>query len=189
GFRHIYLEPAAGKDATWAVGRKDLDIIKKEFDKIAKFYKEELLKGNYFILRNFFQILERIHRRNQSGYRCAAGRQTIAVSADGVLYPCYKFVGIKNHVMGNVGVGEYNKNAGVGFRENHAGARPGCKNCWARFLCGGGCPYLSEVTHGNITIKDELDCAFTQHIVRLALEIYIHIRQRNKKIWDILFAP
>lgn len=188
GFRHIYLEPAAGKDETWAVDRGDLDIIKKEFDKIAEFYKEELLKDNYFILRNFFQVLERIHCRNKSGYRCGAGRQTVAVSPDGGLYPCYKFVGIKNYLMGNVNAGEYDKNLSARFRENHVSSRPGCKNCWARYLCGGGCPYLSEVSHGNITIKDDLDCEFTRHISKLSLEIYAHISRENKKIWDKLFS-
>jgi uncharacterized protein len=188
GFRHIYLEPAAGKNETWAVDRGDLGIIKEEFDKIADFYKEELREGNYFILRNFFQPLERIHRRNKSGYRCAAGRQTAAVSPDGGLYPCYKFVGIKNYIMGNVNTGEYDKDLSARFRENHVNVRPGCKNCWARYLCGGGCPYLSEVSHGNLTIKDDLDCEFTRHIAKLSLEIYVHISRENKKTWNNLFA-
>lgn len=188
GFRNIYLEPAAGKNETWAIDEEDLQIIKEEFDRIAEFYKEELLKGNYFMLRNFFQVLERIHCKNKSGYRCGAGRQTAAVSPDGGLYPCYKFVGIKSYLMGNVGAGEYDKNYSARFRENHAGARPGCQNCWARYLCGGGCPYLSEVSHGNITIKDELDCEFTRHIVKLSLEIYVHISRENKKIWDQIFS-
>ena len=188
GFRHIYLEPAAGKNTTWAVDHNDLAIIKEEFAKITEFYKEELLKGNYFILRNFFQILERIHRRNQSGYRCTAGRQTTAVSPGGDLYPCYKFVGIKNYIMGNVAAGEYDKNTGNQFRQNHISIKTDCKNCWARYLCGGGCPYLSEISHGNMTIKDDLDCEFTQHMAKLSLEIYVHINRENKKIWDTLLG-
>ncbi|MCX6583742.1 MAG: radical SAM protein [Candidatus Aminicenantes bacterium] len=188
GFRCIYLEPAAGKNETWAIDGGDMEIIKEEFDKIAEFYKEELLKGNHFILRNFFQVLERLHRRNRSGHRCGAGRQTAAVSPDGSLYPCYKFVGIKNYIMGNVGAGEYDKNLSARFRENHAGGKPGCQNCWARYLCGGGCPYLSEVSHGNIAIKDDLDCQFTRHIAKLSLEIYVHISRENRKTWNNLFA-
>ncbi|MCU0287355.1 MAG: SPASM domain-containing protein, partial [Acidobacteria bacterium] len=188
GFRHIYLEPAAGKNTTWAIDYSDLAIIKEEFVQVAEFYKKELLKGNYFVLRNFFQILERIHRRNKSDFRCTAGRQTIAVSPGGDLYPCYKFVGIKKYIMGNVITGDYDKNIENRFRENGANVRPGCKNCWARYLCGGGCPYLSELSHGDITIKDDLDCEFTQHIAKLSLEIYVHINRENKKIWDTLFG-
>ncbi len=188
GFRSIYLEPAAAKDQSWAIDAEDLHIIKGEFDRIAEFYKEELLKGNFFMLRNFFQVIERIHNRTTSGYRCGAGRQTTAVSPDGNLYPCYKFVGIKNYLIGKVGTSEYDKNVSSHFRENHVRTRPGCQNCWARYLCGGGCPYLSQLSHGDITIKDDLDCEFTRHIVKLSLEIYIHISRENKKIWDRLFS-
>lgn len=188
GFRYIYLEPALGKDTSWAINLEDLEIIKEEFNKIADFYKEELLKGNYLILRNFFQPLEKIHKRNRFGYRCTAARKTIAIDPNGDVYPCYKFVGNRNYLMGNVNSKSYDESIRGRFRENHSDRKPGCKNCWARYICGGGCPYLSEISNNNISIKNELDCQFTRHIIKLSLEIYISISLKNGNIWKSLFG-
>lgn len=188
GFRVIYLEPAAGKDETWVIDREDLEIIKEEFGKVAGFYKEELLKGHFIILRNFFQPLEKIHLKSKSGYRCAAGCRTLAAAPDGSLYPCYKFVGVKNHIMGNVNNGAQNIDISTRFMENHVNGKSTCKDCWARYICGGGCPYLAEISNNNISIKDGLDCEFTRHLITLSLEIYVDISQKNKDTWKRFFG-
>lgn len=188
GFRYIYLEPAMGKDKDRVINREDLEIIKEEFNRIADFYKEELLKKNYLILRNFFLPLEKIHKRNRSGYRCTAARQSIAVAPNGDIYPCYKFVGIRNYIMGNINSNSHDEIIGSRFRENHISCKPGCKKCWARYICGGGCAYLSEISNNNIFDKDDSDCEFTRHIIRLCLKIYVDIYQKNKEIWDIFFS-
>jgi len=188
GFRVIYLEPAAGKDETWVIGREDLEIIKSEFDKIAVFYKERLLEGDFFILRNFFQPLQKIHGKNKRGYRCAAGCRTLAAAPDGSLYPCYKFVGVKKHLMGNVNGGTLDRTVSTRFIENHVNAKSKCKDCWARYICGGGCPYLAEMSNNNISIKDDPDCEFTRHLIKLSLEIYVDISQKNKDTWKRYFG-
>jgi len=188
GFRVIYLEPAAGKDETWVIDREDLEIIKSEFDKIAEFYKERLLAEEFFILRNFFQPLQKIHQKSRTGYRCAAGSRTLAAAPDGGLYPCYKFVGVKNHIMGNVNGGTLDKTVSARFMENHVNRKSKCKDCWARYICGGGCPYLAQISNNNISIKDDPDCEFTRHLIKLSLEIYVDITSKNKDIWKRYFG-
>lgn len=188
GFRVIYLEPAAGKDETWVIDREDLEIIKGEFRKVAAFYKEELLKGNFIILRNFFQPLEKIHLKSKAGFRCAAGCRTLAAAPDGSFYPCYKFVGVKNHIMGNVNDGILDRTVSTRFMENHVNGKSTCNDCWARYICGGGCPYLAEMSNNNISIKDDPDCEFTRHLIELSLEIYVDITRKNKDIWKRFFG-
>lgn len=188
GFRVIYLEPAAGSAQPWVIDREDLEIIKHEFDKIAEFYKERLFEGDFFILRNFFQPLQKIHQKSRTGHRCAAGRRTLAACPDGSLYPCYKFVGVKNHIMGNVSDGTLDKTVSARFMGNHVNRKSTCKDCWARYICGGGCPYLAEISNDNISIKDDLDCEFTRHLIKLSLEIYVDITRKNKDTWKRIFG-
>lgn len=193
GFRVIYLEPAAGKDARWAIDRDDLEIIKEEFDRIADFYKSELLQGNIFILRNFYQPLQKIHRRTKSGYRCAAGRRITAVAPGGGRYPCYKFVGMPDYLMGNVNDEGLTGSPDRGGRRpprrpHHVDRKTACKKCWARYLCGGGCAYLSELSYNQIVTPDELDCEFTRHLAKLALKLYAELRQTDKKLVENLLG-
>lgn len=189
GFRVIYLEPAAGFEPTWAIDKDDLEIIKKEFEIIAAFYKKKLLEGEFFILRNFFQFLQEIHRRGRSGYRCAAGRRIAAVAPNGDLFPCYKFAGNPGYIIGNVIDLTYNQDLRSRFRDLHVSRKPGCRDCWARYLCGGGCVYLCSQTNNDIMAPDPLDCEFTRHIIKLALEIYVELIGENKKILHRWFGP
>lgn len=189
GFRHIYLEPAAGLGSAWAVDGEDLEIIKKEFAAIADFYMEELLKGSGLILRNFYRPLERIHRRSGSGYRCSAGRSMIAVSPEGDIYPCYKFVGHDAFRMGSIWREGLDNGVAAMFREAHADRKASCAGCWARYLCGGGCTFLSEWGGGSLKQPDPLDCQFSRYMIELALRIYVGISQRDAGVWKKLFPP
>lgn len=188
GFRYIYLEPASGHEEEWAINRGALEIIKEEFNKIAVFYKNQLLQGHRFIIRNFFRYLKNIHRKNRCGYRCAAARQMLAVSPEGNLYPCYKFVGIPDHFMGNVNNGVFDRSIGGKFENTHVNNGAACKTCWARYICGGGCPYLAKVSNNDISLKDELDCELTKHLIKLSLELYADISNENKEIWSRLLV-
>ena len=170
------------------IDKDELEIIKKEFDELAAFYKEELLKGNFIILRNFFQPLERIHKKSKSGHRCGAGFRTLAVAPDGSLYPCYKFAGYKKYIMGNVNDGTFNTDISTRFIENRSGGKSTCKNCWARNICGGGCPYLSEISNDTISARNEMDCDFTRHLIERSLEIYVHIHQKSRETWKRFFG-
>jgi len=87
---------------------------------------------------------------------CGIGRGMRGVSVDGGLYPCHRFVGLEEFRMGNLddyrseGLNEYHR----AVVEN----LPECRDCWARYFCGGGCFYENRGRTGDMRRPDPLFC-------------------------------
>lgn len=81
---------------------------------------------------------------------------TYAVGPDGSIYPCYRFVGMPEYVMGNVrdrpGLEDLAKSrAGKLMRKYKEYVDKHCKGCAHIRYCRGGCPYNAIVpTQGKI---------------------------------------
>lgn len=70
---------------------------------------------------------------------CGSGTEYLAVTPWGDLYPCHQFVGNEKFLMGNVDTGVVNTDIRDEFKTCNVYAKPGCKDCFARFYCSGGC--------------------------------------------------
>ena len=90
--------------------------------------------------------------------------------------------------MGTVKEGFIDKDLQRIFIDNHVDSRQGCRDCWARYLCGGGCPYLSVYKKNNAHINDEKECELILHLIRLSLRIYTLVKMKNPGIWDVFFS-
>lgn len=71
---------------------------------------------------------------------------TLAVGYDGSIYPCYRFVGMDEYIMGNVkdkpSVEDlHNSNAWGKLEEFNSFVDDNCKTCRFIKFCRGGCPY------------------------------------------------
>ena len=75
------------------------------------------------------------------GVTCGIGRNTNAVDSDGNIFPCHRYVGMDKYILGNVFDGlNYEKTMGR-YQEYNNNAIEMCSKCWAKNLCGGGCPW------------------------------------------------
>ena len=89
---------------------------------------------------------------------CGVGRNMQAFSASGNIYPCHRYAGEDSFLLGSVDKGidaarlrKYYKDV-LDVKEDH------CSKCWARFTCGGQCPwYISKAT-GEVGHPDEESC-------------------------------
>jgi len=112
-----------------------------------------------YLMDRYLENMSRIEVRNINDYcRCVfTGRGTVctfvdcmentfAVGPDGSIYPCYRFVGMPEYVMGHVRDRPSQKD----LAESVAGARMrrfkeyvdvACKGCRHIRYCRGGCPY------------------------------------------------
>jgi len=112
-----------------------------------------------YLLDKYLENMNQIEVRNINDYcRCVfTGRGTVctfvdcmentfAVGPDGSIYPCYRFVGMPEYVMGNVRDHPSQKD----LAESAAGVRmlrfkeyvdKECKGCKHIRYCRGGCPY------------------------------------------------
>jgi uncharacterized protein len=112
-----------------------------------------------FLLDKYLENMDQIEVRNINDYtRCVlTGRGTVctfvdcmentfAVGPDGLIYPCYRFVGMPEYVMGHVRDRPSQEElirsvAGARMRRFKEYVDRECKGCKHIRYCRGGCPY------------------------------------------------
>ncbi len=180
GFGLVSIDPSFWPGKGRDVSNKDnLELIKKENEKIAQLVCEEVKRGRLLGLSNFIALMRRIQTHRPKFYGCGAGRYHLAVSSNGDLYPCSRFLGMENFRVGNLCTG-IDKNAQKPFIDNYVDAREDCSNCWARYFCGGGCIYESMVKEGGISKPFEPSCELFKHNLKLSLVTFLEMTEDQK---------
>lgn len=130
-----------------------------------------------------FYILFYFISRSHALYHCNAGTNLLAVTAEGDVYPCHRFVGVEEFNMGNVRdpdlrQSEQYRRIRQQFVDATVDNRPGCKDCWARYLCGGSCAKYSHAEHGDIAPPVERHCLYIKSIIEELLPDVVGIMER-----------
>jgi uncharacterized protein len=145
GVKNIELVPVAVVNPS-PLGLTDTDIQK--YRAFVSEYVQRLAAGEDvpYLIR-FMNRLHRVMGYNNNRIPCGAGRTFLAVGPEGELYPCFRFVGIEQYILGHITTGVdrkqinmFSKKAGRSY-EN----REKCNTCWAAPLCGGPCFACAEL--------------------------------------------
>ncbi len=187
GIRNISLEPVVGggpKAATgWQLAEGHLPGLAEEYVRLAGFLDEEARAGRP--LRFFHFIAETdsgpCFAKRVRG--CGAGREYLAVTPEGELYPCHQFVGREGFGLGRVdgpGAAQGQETAGEGRLGRRVGSlwlggKPACRACWARYRCSGGCHANGHAATGDLTRPDQMGCA----LMRMRLEASLYLQARR----------
>ena len=57
---------------------------------------------------------------------------------------------------------------------------PGCRGCWARYLCGGGCFYDNKAHTGDMRQPDTLDCTEKKAMFEGLIHVYCQLDDEDK---------
>lgn len=88
-----------------------------------------------------------------SPFRCGACRGTTTVGADGTFYPCHRFVGMKEWVVGSVENGPDIEKCKSFWRRYHELVKENCFGCWAYQICHGPCPWEVARADGTFMLN------------------------------------
>lgn len=176
GFENISLEPVTG-------GEPDIILTEEHLPQIAAQYEEltEIIIASEQEGRpvNFFHFNLDMNQgpclaKRMTG--CGAGVEYLAVTPEGDIFPCHQFIGIPEFNMGNVRGNELDKSIRQRFAGNTL-AHKDCRQCWARFYCGGGCHALAYYQSGDMSIPHQLACSM--HHKRLECSFYMAAKRRG----------
>ncbi len=176
GVDRFSLEPVvAGPEQDYAIRQEHLPALFVEYERLLALYMERRRQGAPFVFYHFEVDLSGgpcLHKR-MSG--CGAGREYLAISPDGSVYPCHQFDGIAQFRMGNVldangAVDRRGKAVREAFGESTLAAKPRCRECWARFYCGGGCFHSAWACNGRLDEPSPIACEIQKK--RLECAIY-----------------
>jgi uncharacterized protein len=135
------------------------------------------LDGGEIRLTNFAVALRQLHRGASAPYPCGAGGGYFSVAADGRWYACHRAIGSADYELGdNTGLDPKRRLAFLEAR--HVNAQAACRECWARFLCSGGC-------HQEASSRTESACGFIRGWLEFCLSAYCELADARPDF----FAP
>jgi uncharacterized protein len=178
GFKNIHIEPADGKGPGCFVDEEDVERLKGQYTEFSRYYLERIKSAKGFGFSNFLETMLKIHYGRQQHYSCGAGKSYLAVSHNGDIYPCHRFIGDDSRYMGNV------FDDMIDGREEFyrclAENIPSCSGCWARYFCAGGCLWNANLNNNNIFEPDKRKCSLKRHIFDLSMKLYTQLSEEDK---------
>lgn len=173
GFDKISVEPVVAKpEEKYALMEEHLDVLKDEYEKLAKLYidsqGDDDKKFQFFHFNIELDGGPCIYKRSIG---CGAGTEYIAVTPTGDFYPCHQFVGQEDFIIGNVDEGITNDTVVDKFRNVSVNEKPVCKDCWAKYYCSGGCHANAYNFNKDFNIPYSVGCELEKK--RIECSIYI----------------
>lgn len=136
--------------------------------------EKELRKIKTF--ENYFRQLDD-HQRVENF--CGAGKSYLMIDARNQMYTCPWVVGEKDEL---VGVGETFFESKLKPYESQLVDSNKCGNCWARFMCGGGCMFIHRNATGSKNQVDPEFCKRSRFTIALSLLYYHQARSEEKPL-------
>ncbi len=184
GFDQISAEPVVlPEDSPMALREEHLDAICKEYEKFTEKYLERRKMGgkHWFNFFHFMLDLEHGPCPDKRLTGCGAGTEYMAVSPLGELYPCHRFVGgDEKYRIGSVYTGVENPDVREKFAKLSVLSKPHCKNCFAKYNCGGGCTANAIQYAGKPDAQYAMGCELTKKRLECSLAIVAIEKSENK---------
>jgi uncharacterized protein len=170
GFKKIAIEPVVGSESEeYTLKMEDLLEILAEYDKLAKYYVDKKNSGEDFSFFTFEIDLDRGPCIPKRLAGCGVGCSYLAVIPNGDIYPCHQFVGHPEFKTGSVLDGDISKDLRKIFMDLGINSKPDCKNCFAKFHCGGGCVANARLIEGNFHTPYEIGCIIQRKKIECAI--------------------
>ena len=139
GFHSVGFSPLLNAPSGGELGREHLAIMLGQMIACGRRFESAIVAGRRYPFLNMVTALKELHRGTHNPYPCGAGIGYFGVDAGGVLYACHRFVNDDLHVFGSVQNGVDRVRQDVWVEQRHVNHQEPCRDCWARYLCGGGC--------------------------------------------------
>ena len=180
GFNELSMEPvvcAAGDPSE--LTEADLPTVLSQYEKLAELMLERDKEGKPFTFYHYMIDLTGgpcIYKRISG---CGSGTEYMAVTPWGDLYPCHQFVGEEDFRLGDIWTGVTNKEKQEEFASCNVYAREGCRDCWAKLYCSGGCAANAYHATGSVKGIYEYGCKLFRKRMECAIAVAIALRLGN----------
>jgi len=169
GFHSLSMEPVVcAPDSEYALTPGDIETVKTEYEKLALEMARRRGSPDEFMFYHYNLDLKHGPCVYKRAAGCGSGRDYLAVTPTGELYPCHQFVGEPDFCMGDVWRGITRPELRGEFASCTLDDRPECRECWAKYYCAGGCAANAHHASGSIRgvhaegcemLKKRMECA------------------------------
>jgi len=178
GFDSISMEPVVTDIDDLAIKEEHLPQILAEYETLCDEYLKRYEEGRGFNFFHFNVDLEGGPCLSKRVSACGAGNEYFSVAPNGDIYPCHQFVGDDKFKMGNVYDRKIDKSIREVFATNCLFTRKGCENCFAKFICSGGCSANNYHFEGDLNLPYRVTCA----MMKKRIECGMHVLAQKKRL-------
>ena len=180
GFDSISLEPVVTDIPELQIKEEHLPVIEKEYEKLCDEYIKREAEGKGFLFFHFHVDLEGGPCLSKRVSACGAGNEYFSVVPNGDIYPCHQFAGDKGFRMGNVFEGKLDPALREKFAKSCLFTRKKCGDCFAKFICSGGCSANNYHYSGDIDEPYTMTCAMMKKRIECAMHVLAARKAREK---------
>jgi uncharacterized protein len=177
GFHSVGFSPMlSAPSGRHEMSPPDLEVLLDQMIDCGREFERRVASGQSYPFANMIAALEEIHRGTHRPYPCGAGAGYFGVSASGGLFACHRFVEDHAATMGHVDHGVDRDRQRRWLADRVVERQEPCRNCWARYLCGGGCHY--EVIH-----RGRPACDYIRGWLDFVLGAYVRLSTQNPDLF------
>jgi len=169
GFHSVGFSPMlASPTGKGEMQAGDLEVMLGEMIDCGREFERRWRAGDRYPFANMVNAMREIQRGTHRPYPCGAGAGYLGVSADGDLAACHRFVGDADGAMGSLDAGIDAARRSAWLAGRHVHTQEPCRNCWARYMCGGGC-------HHEVISRGRPACDYIRGWLHYCLEAYLRL--------------
>ncbi|SFM82881.1 uncharacterized protein SAMN05428949_0946 [Chitinophaga sp. YR627] len=169
GFHSVGFSPLLrSSNGKGEMSPEDLQQMLQGMIECGLLFEQHVISGKRFPFLNMVNALKEIAKGTHRPYPCGAGAGYMGVSADGALSACHRFVNEPAGHMGDLdnGINPTLQNGWLSSRHVHQ--QEPCHQCWARYLCGGGC-------HHEVLEKGRTACDYIRGWLHYTMQAHERI--------------
>jgi len=173
GFDQVQVSPLLNSaNGQYEMETTELQILLSQMIECGHNFEQAFRDGEGYPLSNIVSTLRRIHRYKRDSYPCGAGGGYQAVSAEGKLYACHRFVNDQAGFLGEVAGGVNPQLQASWLESRSVHNQMPCNTCWARYLCNGGC-------HHEAMNRGRPACEYIMGWLEYCLGAYARLMESN----------
>ena len=170
GFSPLLRSPNGGDE----LQADTLEVMLGEMIDCGREFERRTQAGERYAFANLVNALRELERGTHRPYPCGAGAGYLGVSADGDLAACHRFVGDEAGAMGSLQDGIDRTQRSTWLAGRHVHRQEPCRQCWARYLCGGGC-------HHEVIQRGRPACDYIRGWLNYCLEAYLRLSSTRSR--------
>ncbi len=178
GFDSISMESVVTDIDDLAIKDEHIPTVLDEYENLCDKYLDKYKNGEGFNFFHFNVDLEGGVCLQKKVSACGAGNEYFSVVPNGDIYPCHQFAGDKDFYMGNVFDGKLDAKIREKFANSCLFTREECGDCFAKFICSGGCSANNYHFEGDINKPYKATCA----MMKKRIECGMHVLAEKKEL-------
>lgn len=168
------MKVSRGDESKYGISEENVSLFIDSYQKLIDYLLEQYINKNMEPLLALIngndtmgKMIKSITLLEPNCYRCGAGKDRLSFTANGDIYPCDNFVGMKEFKLGNIYIDttiDINE-----YWDYHTDSSNVCKKCWAKYLCSGDCYYNSYIRTGSMIVPESCMCEFFKKLSEMII--------------------